>query len=98
MDGTIPQLTDDGVTMTAGAYRPTDVCDAGIADKLGIPAAYLKEMRGSRLPSSRVIALAGNPGQFSDKSFLHLLAAGLNGVVGYDGLTANGMPDGVAAF
>jgi hypothetical protein len=34
--------------MTAGTYRPTDVCDAGIADKLGIPAAYLKKMRASR--------------------------------------------------
>jgi hypothetical protein len=48
LDGTVPQLTDDGVTMTTGAYRPTDVCDAGIADKLGIPAAYLKKMRASR--------------------------------------------------
>ncbi len=48
LDGTIPLLGSDGVTMTAGAYRPTDVCDAGIADKLGIPAAYLKRMRASR--------------------------------------------------
>jgi hypothetical protein len=48
LDGTVPQLTEDGVTMTAGAYRPTDVCDAGIADKLGIPAGYLKRMRASR--------------------------------------------------
>jgi hypothetical protein len=48
LDGTVPQLTEEGVTMTAGAYRPTDVCDAGIADKLGIPAGYLKRMRASR--------------------------------------------------
>jgi hypothetical protein len=48
LDGAVPQLTEDGVTMTAGAYRPTDVCDAGIADKLGIPAGYLKRMRASR--------------------------------------------------
>jgi hypothetical protein len=48
LDGTEPILGTDGVTMTAGRYRPTDVCDTGIADKLGIPAAYLKKMRGSR--------------------------------------------------
>jgi hypothetical protein len=48
LDGTEPVLGAEGVTLTAGAYRPTDVCDAGIAEKLGIPAAYLKKMRGSR--------------------------------------------------
>jgi hypothetical protein len=48
LDETVPVLTEDGVTRTAGTYRPTDVCDAGIADKLGIPAAYLKKMRASR--------------------------------------------------
>ena len=48
LDGTEPVLGPDGVTMTAGAYRPTDVCDAGIAGKLGIPAAYLRKMRVSR--------------------------------------------------
>jgi hypothetical protein len=48
LDGTVPLLGEDGVTMTAGAYRPTDVCDAGVADKLGIPAAYLRRMRASR--------------------------------------------------
>ena len=31
--------------MGAGGWRPTDVCDAGIADKLGIPAAYLRKTR-----------------------------------------------------
>jgi hypothetical protein len=41
----MPVLGADGVTMTAGRYRPTDVCDAGIADKLGIPAAYLRRTR-----------------------------------------------------
>jgi len=48
LDQTTPVLTGDGVTMTAGAYRPTEVCDGGIADKLGIPAAYLRRMRTSR--------------------------------------------------
>jgi len=37
LDGTTPVLGIDEVTMTAGRYRPTDVCDARIADKLGIP-------------------------------------------------------------
>jgi len=41
-----PQLTSDGVTLTAGAYIPTEVCDQGIADKLGIPAPYLRRLRG----------------------------------------------------
>ena len=45
VDETAPELGPDGVTMTSGAYTPTDVCDQGIADKLGIPAAYLRRMR-----------------------------------------------------
>jgi hypothetical protein len=48
LDRTVPVLGEDGVTMTEGRYRPSDVCDQGIADKLGIPAAYLKRMRASR--------------------------------------------------
>ncbi|MGH3068700.1 MAG: DUF932 domain-containing protein, partial [Streptosporangiaceae bacterium] len=45
VDGTEPVLGPDGVTATTGSYAPTDVCDQGIADKLGIPAAYLRKMR-----------------------------------------------------
>jgi hypothetical protein len=45
VDGTAPVLGPDGVTMTPGIYTPTDVCDQGVADKLGIPAAYLRRMR-----------------------------------------------------
>ena len=45
LDDTVPQLTPDGVTMTAGSYRPTEVFDEGIAGKLGVPAAYLRKMR-----------------------------------------------------
>ncbi len=45
MDDSAPELGPDGVTMTAGSYLPTEVCDRGIADKLGIPAAYLRRMR-----------------------------------------------------
>ena len=45
VDDTVPELGPDGVTSTAGSYIPTEVCDQGIADKLGIPAAYLRRMR-----------------------------------------------------
>lgn len=45
IDQTVPLLGQDGVTMTAGAYRPTRVCDQGIAGKLAIPAAYLRRLR-----------------------------------------------------
>ena len=45
VDDTVPELGPDGVTLTAGSYIPTEVCDQGIADKLAIPAAYLRRMR-----------------------------------------------------
>jgi hypothetical protein len=45
VDGTAPVLGPDGVSMTTGIYVPTDVCDQGVADKLGIPSAYLRRMR-----------------------------------------------------
>ena len=48
LDETVPEIGPDGVTMTAGRYRPTEVCDQGIADKLGIPAAYLRKTREAR--------------------------------------------------
>jgi len=45
IDQTDPQLTADGVTMTAGTYTPTEVCDDGLAEKLAILAAYLRRLR-----------------------------------------------------
>ena len=48
IDDSAPVLGEDGVTMTAGAYTPTDVCDQGIADKLGIPTGYLRRLREQR--------------------------------------------------
>ena len=45
VDDSAPVLGEHGVTLTAGAYTPTLVCDQGIADKLGIPAAYLRRLR-----------------------------------------------------
>ena len=38
----------DGVRETPGTFRPTAVCDEGIADKLGVPVQYLKKMRINR--------------------------------------------------
>jgi len=48
IDGTDPELGPDGVTMTTGTYIPTQVCDQGLADKLGIPAPYLRRTREQR--------------------------------------------------
>jgi hypothetical protein len=45
IDDSTPVISEDGVTQTAGAYRPTGVCDQGIADKLGIPGGYLRRLR-----------------------------------------------------
>ncbi len=47
IDGTDPVLGTDGVTMSTGTYTPTEVCDLGLADKLGIPATYLRGMRAA---------------------------------------------------
>lgn len=46
--GTDAVLTDDGVTITDGAYRPTATADEGIASKLGIPVGFLKRLRADR--------------------------------------------------
>ena len=48
LEDTVPALSANGVTMTSGRYRTTGVCDAGIAGKLGIPAAYLRRLQAER--------------------------------------------------
>ncbi|MFI6782640.1 hypothetical protein [Micromonospora sp. NPDC050276] len=50
LDGTEPQLGPEGVTMTSGAYSVNDVATAGLADKLGIPVAYLRSRRRTPRP------------------------------------------------
>lgn len=45
LTGTDAVLDDDGVTPTDGVYRPTAVFDEGVADRLGIPVAYLRKLR-----------------------------------------------------
>jgi hypothetical protein len=48
--GTGPSiLTSTGVTTTSGRFTPTGTCDAGIADKLGIPVPYLRRLRAEHL-------------------------------------------------
>jgi hypothetical protein len=77
VESTEPVLGPDGVTATAGFYTPTDVCDQGIADKLGIPAAYLRKMREQKpwLYDSNVNGwLAGD-----DRRFLLRCLRGDNG-------------------
>jgi hypothetical protein len=46
--GSTAELTEDGVTMADGLYRPTDVFDDGLSTKLGIPRQYLRRMRTDR--------------------------------------------------
>ncbi|MGO9164921.1 MAG: hypothetical protein ACLP7J_30195 [Streptosporangiaceae bacterium] len=46
VDGSVPVLREDGVTLSAGEYRPAEVCDGGLAARLGIPAGYLRRLRG----------------------------------------------------
>jgi hypothetical protein len=48
IDDTDPEISEDGVTMTTGVYRPTRVCDEGISDKLRIPLPYLRRLRETR--------------------------------------------------
>lgn len=48
IDGADAIITDEGVTSTFGRYRPTAVADEGLADKLGVPVAYLKRLRNER--------------------------------------------------
>jgi hypothetical protein len=67
IEGTAPVLGAGGVTLTAGTYAPTDVCDQGLADKLGIPVAYLRRTRLERpaLFDENVNGwLAGDPRRF----------------------------------
>ncbi|MEV0734193.1 DUF932 domain-containing protein [Polymorphospora sp. NPDC050346] len=49
IDGTEPQISESGVTTTSGLYLPTDVCDQGLGDKLGIPPHYLRKLRSTEM-------------------------------------------------
>ncbi|MEU8376104.1 DUF932 domain-containing protein [Micromonospora sp. NPDC048894] len=43
--GAEPMISEYGVTPADGLYLPTEIGDAGIGDKLGIPASYLRKTR-----------------------------------------------------
>ena len=42
-------LDCDGVSTQQGRFAPTGTCDAAMADKLGIPVAYLRRLRAEHL-------------------------------------------------
>ncbi|WP_405018087.1 DUF932 domain-containing protein [Kitasatospora sp. NBC_00070] len=45
IDGAEHEITPDGVTSKAAEYKLTDVCESGVAEKLGIPVGYLRKTR-----------------------------------------------------
>jgi hypothetical protein len=45
IDGADYEITADGVTRRPGRFQLTDVCESGVADKLGIPVSYLRRTR-----------------------------------------------------
>jgi len=47
--GVEPEITDDGVTLADGVYRPSAVMDAGIAAALDVPVTYLRRLRATRI-------------------------------------------------
>lgn len=49
VEGADAVIDADGVTPADGRYRPTDVADDGLSDKLGIPRGYLRRMRDERV-------------------------------------------------
>jgi hypothetical protein len=48
VSGAEQAITEDGVSTVDGLYRPTRVFDEGMADKLGIPLAYVRKLRAER--------------------------------------------------
>lgn len=45
VQGTEATLSEDGVTATAGTYRPTEIADENVSEKLGVPLPYVRRMR-----------------------------------------------------
>ena len=48
--GTEPRISPDGVTLTAGTYKPNDIALGGIGEKLKIPVPYLRRMAEENVP------------------------------------------------
>ncbi|MFC7530172.1 DUF932 domain-containing protein [Actinoplanes sp. GCM10030250] len=51
LNGTEPDLGDDGVTLTTGAYTLSDIALAGVGEKLNIPLPYLRRMAEDNVPA-----------------------------------------------
>ena len=85
VEGSQVELTEEGVTVGDGLYRPTVVFDEGIASKLGIPNSYLRTLRDegrNDLYDANVNGwLHGSAGQFDadGRSFLVRAFRGDNG-------------------
>jgi hypothetical protein len=47
--GAEPVITEDGVAPADGLYRPTEVFDEGLAEKLRIPLSYVRRLRRERV-------------------------------------------------
>jgi hypothetical protein len=45
IDGADHEITEGGVTRRPGRFQLTDVCESGVAEKLGIPVSYLRRTR-----------------------------------------------------
>lgn len=89
VEGTEAVLTPSGVTSSDGSYRPTEVFDEGLAQKLDIPPSYLKRLRQERpdLYDANVNGwLHGGEGAGPDaRNFLLRLFAGDHGPDGTSG-------------
>jgi len=48
VDQTVTAMDAEGVTKVAGQYRPTNICDEGLAAKLELPSHYLRWCRANR--------------------------------------------------
>lgn len=48
IEDTATTVDETGVTSGPGSFRPTEVADEGISEKLGIPRAYLRRVRQDR--------------------------------------------------
>lgn len=87
VEGADAVIDAEGVTQADGLYLPTEVCDEGVADKLGIPLTYVRRMRSERvdLYDANVNGwLHGGPGGSADsrKFLLRGFAGDTPGAVG----------------
>ena len=63
-------ITEDGVSLVDAVLRPTEQFEDGLADKLGIPRAYLRRMREQGLPMDLLSANINYWLEREDRNFL----------------------------